>query len=205
MLPDTVDELRALYREAFDSAEKALKRFERIGTKTLLSAINQLRYSAKHYLESEHAQSELDAKECLKQAVCHCKRAEYDAVDASVAMVCKSIIGFDRTYAISSILKIVPNYAEAYAQASKSMVVLRDAGSVRDYDELFAAAGEKNAALEKLLAFWDDLSARMPLVKKVEEERIAEKRSQYRRWIIGTFIAVLTLVLTAVFGLLAVK
>ena len=205
MLPDTVDELRALYREAFGSAEKALKRFERIGTKTLLSAINQLRYSAKHYLESEHAQSESDAKECLKQAVCHCKRAEYDAVDASVAMVCKSIIGFDRTYAISSILKIVPNYAEAYAQASKSMVVLRDAGSVRDYDELFVAAGEKNAALEELLAFWDDLSAKMPLVKKVEEERIAEKRSQYRRWIIGTFIAVLTLVLTAVFGLFAVK
>ena len=48
MLPDTVDELRTLYREAFDSAEKALKRFERIGTKTLLSAINQLRYAARH-------------------------------------------------------------------------------------------------------------------------------------------------------------
>ena len=119
MLPDTVDELRTLYREAFDSAEKALKRFERIGTKTLLSSINQLRYAARHYLESEQAESEADVKEGLKQAVCHCKRAEYDAVDASVAMVCKSIVGFDRTYAISSILKIVPDYAEAYAQASR--------------------------------------------------------------------------------------
>ena len=118
-------------------------------------------------------------------------------------MVCKSIVGFDRTYAISSILKIVPDYTEAYAQASRSMVILRDAGSVRDYDELSAAAKEKNAALEKLLVFWDDLSAKMPLVRKAEEERIAEKRSQYRRWIIGTFIAVLTLILTVVFGMTA--
>ena len=203
MLPDTVDELRTLYREAFDSAEKALKRFERIGTKTLLSSINQLRYAARHYLESEQAESEADVKEGLKQAVCHCKRAEYDAVEASVAMVCKSIVGFDRTYAISSILKIVPDYAEAYAQASRSMVILRDAGSVRDYDELSAAAKEKNAALEKLLVFWDDLSAKMPLVRKAEEERISEKRSQYRRWIIGTFIAALTLILTVVFGMAA--
>jgi hypothetical protein len=40
MFPESIPELEALYRASFDAAEKALKRFERIDSKTLLSTIN---------------------------------------------------------------------------------------------------------------------------------------------------------------------
>ena len=58
MFPESIPELEALYRASFDAAEKALKRFERIDSKTLLSTINQLRYAARHHLDSTVATSD---------------------------------------------------------------------------------------------------------------------------------------------------
>lgn len=196
-----IAELKLRYRDSFRAAESALKRFERIGAKTLLSSINQLRYAACHYIDGEYAESEDDARESLTKAVNHCQRAEYDAVDASIVMLGKSITTFNGKYAIASVLKAVPDYAEAYAKAVRALAILRSGISSRAKDIKREDCEKRNAALDDLLSFWDDVLVKIPLVEKVEEERIAAKRTAYRQWIIGMVIAVLTLAVTLVIGL----
>ena len=72
------------FSEAFKHAEKVLKRFERIGGKALDTAINQLRYASRHYIEAQEAADETKRNEAMGKALSHCRRAEYDAIDASI-------------------------------------------------------------------------------------------------------------------------
>lgn len=199
MFPESIPELEALYRASFDAAEKALKRFERIDSKTLLSTINQLRYAARHYLDSTVATSDADRREKLIQAISHCRRAEYDAVDSSVVMVGKAIVRFSDRYQLQTILAVMPDFSKYYAEAQKSMAILRNAGSAQ---EIVRATDERATALESLLKFWTDIQAKQLLVKQYEEQRLSEKQHAFRMWLIGIVISLLALCVSIVTGLL---
>ena len=69
----------ATFAAAFKHAEKVIKRFERIGGKSLDTAINQLRYASRHYIESQEAEDDASRIKFLQKALSHCRRAEYDA------------------------------------------------------------------------------------------------------------------------------
>ena len=179
------------FAEAFKHAEKVLKRFERIGGKSLDTAINQLRYASRHYIEAQEAENEVLRGESLRKALSHCRRAEYDAIDASVAVIGANIVDFDSKYLESSIVAVIPDYADAYAKATLHLAKLAEEESPRDVgsEEL----GAYGADLDALVAIWTNIAAKRPLVEKLDLEKRLELKTASRRHIITTLLSILAI------------
>ena len=198
MSRERIEDLSAKYREAFSAAEKALKRFERIDGNTLMPAINQLRYAASHYVDYENAIDDETKCTCLEKAIAHCQRGEYDAVEGAVIILGKFILGFNRKYSVASIVAIIPEYPAYFAKAKKSLSVLREIGAVRDFEVSESDLAAVKTSLENLVAFWDDVSSREPLVEQVEIERRTSAKRETRRFVLGTIIAIIAGIATIV-------
>lgn len=179
------------FSEAFKHAEKVLKRFERIGGKSLDSAINQLRYASRHYIEAQEAADETTRKEALREALSHCRRAEYDAIDASIAVIGSSIVDFDSRYLESSIVSVIPNYADSYAKATILLSKLSCEDPPRDVKP--AELGAYGAELDALVEIWTGISAKRPLVEKLDLEKRLEMRTASRRHIQNTLLSLLAI------------
>ena len=188
------------FNDAFRHAEKVLKRFERIGGETLETAINQLRYASRHYLDATQAKDDEARQMALNKALSHCRRAEYDAVEASIAVVGESIINFDRRYLESSIEAIIPNYPDYYAKAIRHLAVLREEDAPRNLDVDLTTY---SAALEDLIVFWDDISSKEPLVSKLDYEKRWEQKVSTRRHITNTLLTVLGILVAIVVAILS--
>ena len=184
---------------AFDHAEKVLKRFERLGGETLDTAINQLRYSARHYLDGRKNPENADDE--IKDAVAHCRRAEFDAIEASIAVIGTNIIEFDDRFLESSIEAIIPKYPDYYAKAKKLLAKLDDEESVRNVADVDLSA--YGATLDELVEFWVDVSAKLPLVRKIDlETRLREKIST-RRHVMNALLTILGIAVAVAFGVIA--
>ena len=192
------------FSEAFADAEKQLKRFERIGGEALETAINQLRYASRHYLEAEKEPDSGVALEVLKKAVSHCRRAQYDAIEAAIVVIGKSIVSFTEKFLRSSVLAVMPEYPDNYAEAVKLLEVLRTAEAPRIVGQSdIDAYGDK---LERLISIWVDMRIKLPLVEKLDEEkRMAEKTATRRHvqnvllTILGISVAVAIAVVSKIF------
>lgn len=187
------------FAEAFKHAEKVLKRFERIGGKSLDSAINQLRYASRHYIEAQEAEDVSKRDEALWEALTHCRRAEYDAIDASVAVIGSNIVDFDSRYLESSIVAVIPDYADSYARATMLLSKLSCEDSPRDIE--IAALSAYGAELDTLVEIWTGISAKRPLVEKLDLEKRLEMRTAPRRHIQNTLLSVLAIVVAIVLAI----
>jgi hypothetical protein len=179
------------FAEAFRHAEKVLKRFERIGGKALDTAINQLRYASRHYLEAQEAKDEAMRDEAMRKALSHCRRAEYDAIDASIAVIGSNIVDFDSRYLESSIVAIIPNYADSYAKATIILSKLSEEDSPRDVKATELSA--YGAELDALVDIWIDIASKRPLVEKLDFEKRFEMRTASRRHIQNTLLSILAI------------
>lgn len=190
----------ATFSAAFKHAEKVIKRFERIGGKSLDTAINQLRYASRHYIESQEAEDDASRIKFLQKALSHCRRAEYDAIDASIAVIGSSIVDFDSRYLESSIVAVMPDYAESYAKATFCLAKLSDEDSPRDIaPEDLRAYG---ADLDTLIDIWTNIAAKKPLVEKLDLEKRLELRTASRRHIINTLLSILAIVVAIVLAII---
>lgn len=182
----------AAFSDAFARAEKTLKRFERLGGKTLETAINQLRYAASDYLGAQKAEDSESQKVILAEALAHCRRAEYDAIDASIASVGRNVVEFNERYSQTSVVAIIPNYPDSFA---KAMVLLNDF-STEDAprnvsSEDLGAYGKK---LDELVALWLDIAVKQPLVERLDFERRLEQKLATRRHLANVLLAALGII-----------
>ena len=189
------------FGEAFADAERQLKRFERVGGKTLEPSINQLRYASRHYLEAEKEENEAAALEILKKAIAHCRRAQYDAIEAAIAVVGKNIVEYTEKYLHSSVLIVIPDYPEKFAKAVSLLESLRVSDAPRNIAKSeIDVYGDK---LEQIVAIWNDLLLKRPLVDKLDQERRTADRISMRRHIqnvLLTVLGIVTAVAIAVLG-----
>ena len=189
------------FGQAFTNAEKVLKRFERIAGKTLESAINQLRYACRHHLEALAAEDDESMADALKRAIAHCHRAQYDAVDAAIAIVGKNIVAYNEKYLQSSLIGIIPKYADYFARAIQLLSKLSDEGAPRDIG--VGDLGEFGKCLDELMDIWTELSAKRPLVEKLDyEKRMAEKVAT-RRHVMNALLTILGIFVAIAFGVIA--
>ena len=189
------------FDQAFTNAEKVLKRFERIAGKTLESAINQLRYACRHHLDALAADDSDSRTDALKCAIAHCHRAQYDAVDAAIAIVGKNIVAYNEKYLQSSLIGIIPMYADYFARAILLLRKLSEEGAPRDIG--VGDLGEFGKCLDELIEIWTDLSAKRPLVEKLDyEKRVAEKIST-RRHVMNALLTILGIAVAVAFGVIA--
>lgn len=189
----------AAFSAAFARAEKTLKRFERLGGRTLETAINQLRYAASDYLAAQKSENPDSQKVIFNEALAHCRRAEYDAIDASIASVGRNVIEFNERYSQTSVVAIIPNYPDTFA---KAMVLLNefsaeDAPRNVTADDL-GAYGKK---LDELVALWLDIAVKQPLVEKFDSEsRLVQKLATRRHLtnVLLTILGILVAIIAAI-------
>ncbi len=186
----------AAFSAAFARAEKTLKRFERLGGKTLETAINQLRYAARDYLDAQNAGDAVSQKVVFGEAIAHCRRAEYDAIDASIASVGRSVVEFNERYSQSSVIAIMPNYPDIFA---KAMTLLNDFSTEEAprnvSPEDLGAYGKK---LDELVALWLDIAVKQPLVERLDFERRLEQKLATRRHLTNVLLATLGILVAIV-------
>lgn len=186
---------------AFKRAEKMLKRFERIGGKTLDPAINQLRYASRHFVEALEADKEADRIESLRKALSHCHRAEYDSIDAAVAVIGANLVDFDSRYLESSICSVIPDYADLYSRAKSYLARLSLEDAPRDIKSF--ELGVYGKELDALVDIWASISAKCPLVEKLDLEKRLEIRATARRHMTNVLLAILGIVVTILVGIVA--
>ena len=142
-------------RELYDEAEKALKKYERIGLDNLVSSINELRYAGHHVLVVETTKDGERKEEHLFKAARHCKRAIYDAKEATIIHLLEVVASF-REYGVSEaeISSIVPDWPKFMKAVIEAQRILETAGHAKDADpELLDSAIETLlSARETLLA-----------------------------------------------------
>ena len=190
------------YCESFLHAEAVLKRFERIGGETLTTAINQLRYAARHYVDFIKA-DDIDSKHAhIREAIAHCKRSEYDSVEASICAVGKNIIDFDNDYSQAAILAVIPKYPEYFAKAISELEILQHAPATREMenaDEMLKRYGD---VLDSLVAFWADISGKIPIVSRANEELFKKEVVSSRRHITIVLLTLAGIAATILVGIL---
>jgi len=79
--PLSEEELLALV-DVWDTAERRIKRTERIKSTLTIPAINELRYAGYHFIRAGSANNDETRAENVSKAVKYCKRVMYDAVEA---------------------------------------------------------------------------------------------------------------------------
>ena len=107
----------------FDEAERAIKEIEDSGGELVVPAINQLRYTGNHlvrYLADPTNTGELD------DATRHCKRAAYDAYEASIIYNLLEYQKFKDDYRKVGITAVIPDYIDIQNNIDQSMSFIRD-------------------------------------------------------------------------------
>lgn len=141
-----------------------------------------MRYAASDYLAAQKTGDPDLQKVVLAETLAHCRRAEYDAIDASIVSAGRNIVEFKR-YSQTSVVSTIPNYPDSFA---KAMVLLNDFSpedAPRNVSsEDLGAYGEN---LDELVALWQDIAVKQPLVEKLDFERRLELKHAARRLATG--------------------
>lgn len=95
--------------DLFAKAEQVIKRIEHVDGELIVPAVNQLRYCGNHltrYLADPSKTEELD------DAGKHCRRATYDAYEASIIYYILSFNKFKDDYSTVVVSEVIPDYSE---------------------------------------------------------------------------------------------
>ena len=171
----------------FKKAEKAVKEVEYIHLELTVPAVNELRYAGYHvsnYLENTEITDE------LTRAVGHCKRAIYDAYEASILYHIKEFRDFNSDYATVVISEVLADYNNLHYKVASILTFLQSIDKDTK-DEHYADCKRYHLELRDIITKLN--SAREELNKKI---RIERKRSFLA--ITGTALAVLSVVIALV-------
>lgn len=184
-------EKKRLIRDEFDRAEKTLKRYERVGGATLVSAINQLRYAGRHILDADaDGVTEETRAEHYCKALRHCHRAAFDAREATVIYLLDSIQDFSeqsKTYDIDHITRFIPNYSDWLDKAVNAQKLLLTGGSFRGVPD----QAEMESAIADLLDFHTQIRVKRRLIYNAQAKADRKERRDTRRFIISVLLAII--------------
>lgn len=149
----------------FKKAEKAVKEVEYIHAELSIPAVNELRYAGYHisnYLENTELTDE------LKRAVGHCKRAIYDAYEASILYNIKEFRSFKEDYDKVVISEVLADYSVLQFRVTSILEFFQSIDK-ETKDEHYAACKQYHQELKDIIKKLD--SAREELNKKIRIER----------------------------------
>ena len=168
----------------FQKAEKAVKEVEYIHLELTVPAVNELRYAGYHvsnYLENTERTDE------LSRAVGHCKRAIYDAYEASILYNIKGYRAVKSDYATVVISEVLSDYNDLHYKVTTILKFVQSVDK-ETKDQHYAVCKQYHHELKDIIEKLD--SARDELNKKI---RIERNKSFYV--IIGAVIALLSAII----------
>ena len=178
----------AALRGAYARADRAAREVQSFTEAAGIPAINELRYAGFHLLGALNDVGAVIDEAELTRAINHAHRACYEAAEAGILFALDAISRFKTDYEFISVSSVVPDYADILSQAEDAKDGLaepRELGSERTADHA------------RLMAVFTELRrhSRRLEASRVELNKLREKeRREGRRFVIGTIIALLTLV-----------
>ncbi|MGI6087441.1 MAG: hypothetical protein ACOYCD_05765 [Kiritimatiellia bacterium] len=196
-------EAKRLVRYEFDIAEKALKRYERVGGVTLITAINQLRYAGRHIIDADADDiTEKTRAEHYRKALNHCRRAAFDAREATAVYLLDKIQDFfeqSKTCDIDHITRFIPDYSDWLNKAAKAQKLLVTVGSLREVPD----QTEIESAITDLLDFHSQIRVKWGSINSVQAKADRKERLETRRFIINFLLAVIGIIISIIIGIIS--
>jgi len=172
-------------RDAYNIAEQHIKLVEH-HEGLAFPPVNELRYAGQHLCRAL-VETDTSAKEKHYQdALDHCRRASYDALEILLSYYLERCIRFQDDYRQVGIADVL----ESYLDDRKILNAIKQKTLIRDYEnraQYFADIQRDGEIIRDISEHWEN--ARPELNKKVEKDRW-----ECRRWAVGIIIAVVALI-----------
>lgn len=171
----------------FAEAEKRIKEIEHFQEGLDIPAINELRYVAFHLLEALISDSAAQENHKSK-IVSHIQRAIYDACEALISIHLHELRQFQDDYRLIAVSDVVKDYQSLMVEAEEAKRLISK--NRRGHDG-------RDAYYEKALQHVDTLQRTNSILRASRDElnkKLQNHRRESRRWIIGTGLAILTMV-----------
>ena len=184
---------------AFDEAETAIKKYERLTLSLPVAAVNQLCYASKHLVKATKCESgSLEAKEHYLKAKCHCERARFDALDGIIYSSLDFIAAFQKMCrarrGVEEIYPEIRSDYDAIAALQERMQLLpkvqdMSSGDMAEMEEL---ANEFLSFKRKILRLMPAVEARKRLIVDMSARNAAKQfLASFLVSVAGTFVGVL--------------
>lgn len=175
------------WHKLFAEAEKRIKEIEYAQQGLDIPAINELRYVAFHLLEVLIS-DQVGQGEHKPKIVSHLQRAIYDACEALISIHLQELRQFQEDYRLIVVSDVVKDYQSLMQEAEEARRLI--SGIQRGHDG-------RASYYEKALQHVDALK-KINTALRVSRDELNKKleghRRESRRWMIGTGLAVLTIV-----------
>ena len=185
---ERIDKSLANYRQLYEAADRFAREVGEFRQAIPIPAHNELRYAGHHLLQALDDSGEIADEEQLRRACSHCERAMYEAAEAGVISLLRSLAQFQQDYKDVVVAEVMPAYSDCKAMARKARELLvrgrsKAVAPTETASEYMQAFRELRAASEQLDDARDDLNA-----------KLTDQRRGTRRFIIQTAIALLGVV-----------
>lgn len=179
----------------FRDAENEVKKFEKEYGDVPIPSINELRYAGYHIAEAaQNDSSEVSINDNIDLALNHCKRAKYDAHEASTMLVLEKIKDFnDRYRRLTETTETISSYVETLQEIDEISEKLQETipSSYGSREEYYGAVSEGDKKLKTILKKFQ--LSEISIESRVKENNDKKKQST-RRFITTTLLTVLGIV-----------
>lgn len=180
-MPHTLAE----YRAEYEKADALCQEVQNFRNEAGVPAINELRNAGHHLLNALDATGAVINQGHLDAAMAHVRRASYEATEAGIMMAIAQVHDFQRDYRAVEISDLLSDYTGRCRECQEAVRLIeqgRQPGFNRDQDHV-----ARIEVFRKIRPFAEELQLARPEALK----RIEQKRTEARRFIIGTLLAVM--------------
>lgn len=160
----------AKFAAEWDAAERVIKQAEQIDGKAIISAINELRYAGRRFVDVLNkitaGGSEAEVKALLQDAIFNCHRARHDAIDASASKIAIDLEIMGRNLGYYAILQVYPNFTAFRNRLSKIQKRIADTRGARQNREAIYTSLESNE-FESIAEEFSEFLEMEPIVKSL--------------------------------------
>jgi len=181
--------------DLFHTAEREIKKIERLDGNLSIPSINELRYAGYHLACAWQASQRFDgnkAPEEIEKAARHCQRAIYDAHEIGVQYHLTRITQFQDDYRKFPVTDVIKDYGALRVEVREAnefiQVIAEDHHGERE--QYYAQCGTHYDCIKRIADTFDE--HRDPINAKIDREKQTTKH-----WLVG-------IVITIVLGLIGI-
>lgn len=187
--------------EHFTYAESKIKQIERLnGDGISIPSINQLRYAGQHILTSLIIDDESTKEDNIYEAIDHCKRATYDALEIGLLYYLSEINSFKEDYKYITVTDVIPDYIEKLknVREAKSFIEINNRSSIdNSIDGMDKRYEEIAKHFNNLEGIYSDLD--------LSRDELSKKITTFRRNLLLTLLALLIAVSGVIVAIIALN
>lgn len=183
--------------DLFHTAEREIKKIERLNGNLSIPSINELRYAGYHLACAWQASKRVDDKKSIEEvekAARHCQRAIYDAHEIGVQYHLTRITQFQDDYRKFPVTDVIKEYGTLRVKVREANEFIQEIAEDHhgDRDQYYERCGEHYGSIKEIADTFDE--HRDSINAKIDREQ-----QTTRRWLIGT---VITLILGSIVALI---